>query len=409
MSLEFDIARRYMRSKYRYGFVSIITVISIMGVIIGTAALVIVLSVMNGFESEIRSRIIGIGSDVVVNHVAGDAIENWQLLADTISSVNGVIAIAPQVYSKCAIASRSTSDGVVVRGIIPEMEAKVTRLDDYLLTGDFNFQTGDSTVTGIWLGISLADRLNVGLNDKLKLFSLRDAVSDLTGFIPKALSCRVAGIFETGMYEYDANLAYIPLNAAQSLFNLDDGITTLAIKTSDFYQADKIADRVDEAIGYQYYATDWKVINKNLFSWLTLEKWASFITLSLIIAVAAFNIISSLIMIVLEKKKDIGILMSLGMSASRIKRVFIFQGLTIGGFGCVAGCGLGYILDYLQLKFKIISLPEEIYFISALPIKIELIDFVMVGLAAFLLSFLATLYPAARASKLDPVEAIRYE
>jgi len=409
MSLEFDIAKRYMRSRHRYGIVSVITFISIGGVIIGTAALVVVLSIMNGFESEVRSRIIGTGSDILVNHITRGPIENWQSLADTVMKVKQVVAVSPIIFSKCAIASKTESDGVVVRGIIPEYEKKVSSISDYLLTNDLTFETGDSSTVGVWLGVNLADRLGVGLNDKIKLFSLKEAVSSLTGLIPKAMACRIAGVFETGMYEYDGNLVYIPLDAAQSLFNMDSTITNLAVKTTDFYKADEISIKIDRAVGYKYYSTDWKMMNKNLFSWITLEKWASFLTLSLIIAVAAFNIISSLIMVVLEKKKDIGVLMSLGMSTPAIRKIFIYQGITIGGFGAVAGSVLGFILCYLQLEFSIISLPEEYYFISALPIQMQFFDFVSVAFAAFVLSFLATIYPATRASGLNPIEAIRYE
>lgn len=409
MSLEFDVAKRYMSSRHRYGIVSAITFISIGGVIIGTAALVVVLSVMNGFESEIRSRIIGIGTDIVVSHNLGNGIKDWQRLMDKIKGVEGVTAVSPIVQSKCAIASQHSTDGILVRGIIPELEVEVSRIDEYLLTNDMNFETIDTTAVGIWLGVNLADGLGAGLNDKVKLFSLKEAVGSLTGFIPKAMACRVAGVFETGMYEYDANLAYISLEAAQKLFNLDNTITNITVKTSDFYKADEISKEIDGVIGYQYYSRDWKVMNKNIFSWMTLEKWASFITLSLIIVVAAFNIISSLIMVVLEKKKDIGILMSLGLSGNRIRKVFIYQGITIGSLGGITGCLLGFVLCYIQLKFKIISLEEEYYFISALPVKMQFFDFLSVAFAAFILSFIATIYPASRAANLNPVEAIRYE
>jgi lipoprotein-releasing system permease protein len=409
MSLEYDIARRYMRSRYRYSIVSIITLISVLGVTIGSAALIVVLSVMNGFEGEIRSRIIGTGSDIIISHVTGDPIYDWEHLADTIMTVPGVVAISPVVQSKCAIASKTESDGIVVRGVIPEDEVKVSRIREYLLTHDLTFDTGDSSAIGVWLGVNVADRLNVGLNGKIKLFSLSDAVSNLSGLMPKAVACRVAGVFETGMFEYDANLAYMPLDAAQRLFNLDSAVTNLSIKTSDVYKADKISLNIDKVMDYRYYSTDWKILNRNIFSWMQLEKWASFITLSLIIAVAAFNIISSLIMVVLEKKRDIGVLITLGMTPARIKKIFVYQGITIGAIGSLGGSILGFILCYLQLKFSIISLPEEYYFIKALPIDMQVLDFVVISLAAFTLSFLATVYPASRAAKLNPVEAVKYE
>jgi len=409
MSLEFDIARRYMSSKHRFGFVSVITFISIGGVIIGTAALVVVLSVMNGFEAEIRSRIIGTGSDIMISHVTGQGIADWPQVMEKVAAVEGVKAVSPIIQSKCAIASKGETDGVVVRGIVPELESKVGRINEYLQTENPSFKAADINAVGVWLGVNLADRLGVELHDRIKLFSLREAASSISGIIPKAMNCEVVGIFETGMYEYDANMVYLSLESAQSLFNMGNLVTDLTVKTSDYNNADLIGREIDKVIGYKYYSIGWKVLNKNLFSWMTLEKWASFVTLSLIIAVAAFNIISSLIMIVLEKRKDIGILMSLGMSAPRIRKIFIYQGITVGIFGGAVGCLLGYLLCYIQLRFKIISLPAEYYFISALPVKMQILDFVSVGLAAFVLSFLATIYPAARAARLNPVDAIRSE
>jgi len=201
MSLEYNIARRYMKSRHRYGIVSVITIISIGGVIIGTAALVVVLSIMNGFESEVRSRIIGTGSDLLVSHLMHDPIANWRELADTISSVEGVVAVTPVIYSKCAIASKIESDGVVVRGIVPELERDVTSIEKYLFTEDYSFAVPDSDAVGIWLGVNLADRLGLGIYDKVKLFSLKEAVSSLSGMIPKAMNCRVAGVFETGILD----------------------------------------------------------------------------------------------------------------------------------------------------------------------------------------------------------------
>jgi len=219
----------------------------------------------------------------------------------------------------------------------------------------------------------------------------------------------VTGIFETGMYEYDISLAYISLESAQSLFNLEGKISNIQLRVDNFYNAGKIAGLVDNAIGYRFYAQDWMHMNRNLFSWMALEKYAMFIVLSLIIAVAAFNIVSTLIMIVLDKKKDIGVLKSMGATSNSIMKIFMFKGLIVGIIGTIFGSVLGFLLCWIQQTFKIVSLPAEIYFINSLPVDMRLSDFLLVAFAAIAITFLATLYPSRQAAKLDPVEAIRYE
>ncbi|KPL02566.1 MAG: hypothetical protein AMJ90_05390 [candidate division Zixibacteria bacterium SM23_73_2] len=407
MSYEFFIAKRYLKSKKSSKFISIITIISVLGVLIGVAALTFVLSMMNGFEKEVRSRIIGTTAHVTIFPAMGEGMDDYEALLPEINEEKHVVATAPFVYSKAAIASKVESDGIIVRGIDPKKEKEVSDIQENLLAGSFDFE--QTEVPGIVLGANLAERLGVSLGDEVVLFSM--SKEDLTAgwTIPKATKFQLVGLFETGMFEYDASLSYISLKSAQKLFNLGDRVTGLQVKIDDLYKAKSIAQRLDEKLGYRFYALDWMHMHKNLFSWMALEKYAMFIVLSLIVAVAAFNIISTLIMVVLEKKKDIGILKSLGSTSSSIMRIFMFEGLVVGVVGTILGSVLGYFLCWIQRTFRIISLPAEIYFINSLPVDTRVLDFILVALAAIAITFLATLYPAKKAADLAPVDAIRYE
>ena len=407
MSYEFFIAKRYLKSKKSSKFISIITIISVLGVLIGVAALTFVLSMMNGFEKEVRSRIIGTTAHVTIFPAMGEGMDDYEALLPEINEEKHVVATAPFVYSKAAIASKVESDGIIVRGIDPKKEKEVSDIQENLLAGSFDFE--QTEVPGIVLGANLAERLGVSLGDEVVLFSM--SKEDLTAgwTIPKATKFQLVGMFETGMFEYDASLSYISLKSAQKLFNLGDRVTGLQVKIDDLYKAKSIAQRLDEKLGYRFYALDWMHMHKNLFSWMALEKYAMFIVLSLIVAVAAFNIISTLIMVVLEKKKDIGILKSLGSTSSSIMRIFMFEGLVVGVVGTILGSVLGYFLCWIQRTFRIISLPAEIYFINSLPVDTRVLDFILVALAAIAITFLATLYPAKKAADLAPVDAIRYE
>ncbi len=402
MSYELFIAKRYLTARKRSKFISIITLISVGGVLVGVAALVIVLSVMNGFETEVRSRIIGTTSHITVFSMEEGGMIDYPKVISQTEELKDVVAASPFVFAKAAIASATASDGIAVRGILPKMEVKVTRIGENIKSGDFDLKEG------ICLGSDLAEELGVSIGDRVNLFSLGKEELDPGLSLPKVTKFEVIGIFETGMYEYDSQLALISLDKAQKLFNLGDRVSGLEVKIRDYYQAGKVANELDRHLGYPYYAVDWMHLHKNLFGWMKIEKWSMFLILCLIILVAAFNIISTLIMVVMEKTREIGILKSMGATPKGIRHIFLTEGLVVGVVGAILGSGIGYALCWAQETFRIVSLPSQIYFISSLPIDMHPLDFVLVALASILICTLASLYPAYKAAKLVPVEAIRY-
>ncbi|MDZ7290485.1 MAG: lipoprotein-releasing ABC transporter permease subunit [candidate division KSB1 bacterium] len=414
MSYEFFIAKRYLRSKRQVKFISLITYISIAGVMIGTAALIIVLSVMNGFESEVRSRIIGFDAHVKLRTYHDRGVDNYREALDKIKGIPHIIAAAPYINEKAMILSRERKEGAIIKGIDPRLEARVTDLAKNVNYGNLNLglveKEGERAYPGIILGYSLADRLVVGLGDKVQLLSA--AGLDIGGFgsMPTVRTFRVAGYFQSGLYEYDDNVAFIGIPEAQQLFEMGNKVSGIEVKLSDMNLADDIAQLIEDRLGgYPYTTITWFDMNKNLFSWMQFEKWIAFIVLSLIILVAAFNIISTLIMVVLEKTKEIGILKSMGATNESIMRIFVYQGAVAGVIGGALGLILGYTICWAQLKFKFLSLPPDVYIISTFPVLMKAWDFVFIAAAALFLSLIATIYPAYRAAKLDPVQAIRYE
>ncbi|KAA0230105.1 lipoprotein-releasing ABC transporter permease subunit [candidate division KSB1 bacterium] len=415
MFYELFIAKRYLRSKRQVKFISLITYISIAGVAIGTAALVIVLSVMNGFESEVRSRIIGFDAHIKVKTFHDKGLDDYRAVAEKIRGVPHIVAASPYIFNKGLILSngQDRKEGVIVKGIDPQRESQVTDLVKNVNYGTLNLgmieKEGERPLPGILLGYSLADRLVVGLGDKVTLLSAAGLNLSGMGAMPRAVQFRVAGYFETGIFEYDSNCAFIGIPEAQKLFEMGNKVTGLQLKLNDMNRADEVASLIEARLQYPYNTETWFQVNKNLFSWMQFEKWIAFIILSLIIIVAAFNIVSTLIMVVLEKTKEIGILKSMGASNQSVMRIFVLQGIVAGVVGTAIGLALGYLLCWSQLKWQFFSLPADVYIISALPILMRPFDFIAVGLAAIFLSFIATVYPALRAAQLDPVQAIRYE
>jgi len=407
MSFEFFIGRRYLRAKRKQAFISLITVLSIAGVTVGVMALIVVIAVMTGAESDFRSRILGVESHVVVMRHGG-ALADYDEVGKFVQTIQGVTSAAPFIYTQAMLRSSGGVSGAVVRGIDPDAPGQtIKNSSGASLQGMLRTESPAAAVPPIILGKELARQLGVVWGETIYLISPRGMLSPV-GHMPSMKRFRVAGLFESGFYEYDGNLAYIHLRDAQHLLRMGDAVSGIGVRVRDIYKADAVAGRIVEGLGFPYWARDWMQMNRNLFAALKLEKKAMFIILTLIVLVAAFNIASSLIMMVMEKTRDIAILKAMGATDRSIRKIFVFNGMVIGTIGTTIGMCLGFIICTLLKHYKFIELPGDVYYFSTLPVQLETLDVVFIASAALLICFLATLYPARQASKLDPVEAIRY-
>ncbi len=407
MSFERFVSFRYLRAKRKQKFISLISVISVLGVAVGVMALIVVLSVYTGFTEGLRDQIIGINAHILVQKFGGE-IDNPDQLQEEVLSIDGVVATTPYIYGQALISSGKSSTGIVLRGIDPESAGKVIKLESQMLNGNLMDLAADHGLPAIILGKDLAAQLRVTAGWKIRLISPHGPLTPM-GVLPKVRTCLVTGIFETGMYEYDSTMGFINLTTARNLAGMDRGVHGLEIRVTDVDKANITAAAIKEQLGNAYSVRDWMQINQNLFAALKLEKIGIFIALDLIILVAALNIISALVMVVMEKTRDIAILKSMGATTGSIMRIFFYQGAVIGLSGTVLGVVSGLGLCALLKRYKIIELPSNVYPMSTMPIKVVPMDVTVIAISAILITLAATLYPSWKASKIRPAEALTYE
>ncbi|MGQ9570230.1 MAG: lipoprotein-releasing ABC transporter permease subunit [Thermodesulfovibrionales bacterium] len=401
------IALRYLKSKKRYKGISFNALISIGGVALGVMALLVVLSVMSGFHEDLQNKILGVNAHVVVLNYRG-VISEYNHIIKKIEEEKGISSFAPFILGQVMVSSGDKAHGVFLKGIEPDMESKTTDIFKHIIEGNPDDLIPKNGVPGIIIGKELSRSIGVFPGDKINIISPFGEMGPL-GMLPKIRPFRVAAVFEVGMFEYDTNLVFTEMKPAQEFFGIGDNITGIEIRVKDIYEASTIRERLQERLKFPYHTKDWMQMNKNLFSALKLEKFAMFIILILIILVASFNIVSTLIMNVIEKSREIAILKAMGATNKGIMTIFMLQGLLIGIVGTIIGVSCGYILNYVLNTYQIIKLPPDVYYLSHLPVKMKLFDFLAVSISAVVISYLATIYPAREAAKLDPVESLRYE
>ena len=412
MRLEWRVARRYLASRRGTRFLSLITLIAIGGVAVGVTALIVVTAVMNGLQSELRKGILGVNPHVfVLTYGEGMRMDGWQAPLMKVQNVDGVVAAAPFVHTEAGLQNRGKyAEAAVLRGIdVSAAGAAVTDIPAILRQNRIDLENTRSGLPGLAAGQTLGARLGLIPGDTVTVISFTNARMTAMGFVPKMEMFEYVGGFRTGMWEYDNKFAYTTLAAAQDLSGLGSAVSGLEVRAEDPYQARELSARIEQALGIPYRTDDWMNMNASLFSALKLEKLALTLILLLIVVVAAFNIVSTLVMVVTDKTREIGVLKSMGMTSQRILRLFMVQGLVIGIVGALLGGSLGGLVTYVVDRFKLISIPGEIYFISHLPVKADPVDIVGIIVATVLISFIATVYPAWQAARMDPVEAIRHE
>src|SRR5277367_4242714 len=435
MRFELFIATRYLRAKRRQAFIGIITGISIAGVAAGVASLIVALAINNGFRQDLQERLIGSTSHISLLRVADDGIKEWPPLLERLSKQPHVVAAAPAIFEQVLISRGPRARGAVLKGMIPTYERKVgdllstvkegsaAALDEsapepeknHVGTSTEDLPDSLATIRGrvaamppIILGKDMADNLGATVGSVVLVTSPQGELTPF-GMVPKYSRFRVAGIFNSGFYDYDSSWAFTRLSDAQRLFGLGDLISVIEFKVDDIYKADEVAHALEQAAGKGFMTTNWMEQNQALFHALRLERLVTFITIGLIVFVAALNILISLIMMVMEKTKDIAVLMSMGTRRAQVRLIFIAQGLLIGVIRTAIGLVVGYSLSWIGANYHLLALAPEVYSIDYVPFDPRLSDGLIVALVAVGVSFVATLYPSWSAARILPAEALRYE
>ncbi len=399
MKFESFVAKRYLLSQSKGVFSLITTIIGILGVCVGVAALITTLAVMSGFQNDIKNKVIGAQAHIMVMGMMPDG--RYQEVQKTIQDIKGVKATAPNIFGQAILNYQSQNQGVVLRGLDPTQEAKTSNLIDSLTEGSFSAEEGKSPLV---LGQELAYNMGVMVGDEVVLVS----PATIAGALPKMKKFIITGLLKTGYYEFDNTIAYTDLKSASDFLGLKGAITTLSVKLDNLDRAQTLAFEIDEATKQSYSVKTFMELNGNLYAALKLEKVMMFIILSLIILVASLNITSNLILFGTEKLRDIGIMRAMGASPAQIRKIFMLEGLFIASAGILSGLILACILCWVIATFDIVQLPADIYYLTKVPVKIELFDILSVILGSYALCFISALYPAYKASRVNAVDAIRY-
>jgi lipoprotein-releasing system permease protein len=393
------VARRYLRSKH-HNFFSLSTTIAVGGIFVGVSALLITLSIMNGFQNELRRRILGGTPHMVVRRYFNEPIENYREIMEKTAKFPFVQAQAPFIIAKSIIRHKKYVDGVIIRGVIPDLEKKVTGINRKMVDGIFDLNNG------CVLGVEIAHNLNAAVGDTIVVTS---PFIDQFGLMTRSRKLTLNGIFDLGMYDYNATVLYMNLPDVQALFDMGSAVSGVELRVADVYKTAQYSRAVEKDLGYPFRVQDWIETNHSVFAALKLEKVVTFIVLTLIILVAGFNIVGTLINIVKKKTKEIGILRSFGFTTRQIMNIFLYQGALMGIVGTLAGIAFSFVACLLLNQYRFINLPGDVYFIETLPVEMSALDFILVAIAAILVSFVATIYPARKAATLDTVEALRNE
>jgi lipoprotein-releasing system permease protein len=407
MSFEFFIALRYLLARRKQAFISLISLISTIGVAVGVMALVIALALMTGLQGEVRDRILGSTAHVYVWKARG--IADYRPEVDKLKHVEGVVGAAPAVIAKALAIGDQSEAFISIKGIDPTLERTVTDIERAMVAGQLDAvaHEGEDEQPGILLGKQLAEQLGAAVGESITLLTPTGTLSPM-GMMPRSRRARVAGIYSLGLYEFDSAYGLVSLPFAERLKGTEN-VDLIQLRVADIYGAPAIAERIPTELGTEYVAQDWADLNSQLFSALWLEKMAISIAIGLIVMVAALNIVASLILLVMEKSRDIAILKTMGTSSARVMRIFMLQGLIIGVLGTTIGGSAGLALCWVLDRYRLIQIPMDVYQIAHIPFVVLPQDFIVVIVSAIVICFLATLYPSRHASRLDPVQALRFE